>query len=78
MNSEALNERLNELLAMEKEKSGTLVALRSQVTQIEADLYAISGAKQDVQYWISKMVPLTQQTHEDEFTPMQETAPAQD
>ena len=48
MNAESLNERLKELQKQ-------LAAANNRLQQAQADVLAISGAIQEVNYWIGKM-----------------------
>ncbi len=48
MNAESLNERLKELQKQ-------LAAANNRLQQAQADVIAISGAIQEVNYWIWKM-----------------------
>jgi len=48
MNAESLNERLKELQKQ-------LAAANNRLQQAQADVIAISGAIQEVNYWIGKM-----------------------
>lgn len=72
MNEEALNERMNELNAMEQQ-------IIVDVNKLQANLNAVAGTKQDVQYWLDKLTadespkPEIEQL-DAEFIPMQETA----
>lgn len=69
MNKEAIETRIKELEALEAK---TLAA----VQQGQTDLVAITGAKQDCQYWLMKMDEAAEVVTPDlDFTPMQETAP---
>lgn len=73
MNKEALDNRMAELVALEQQKT-------QQVLQLQADLQAINGAKQDVQYWLMQLEESAAAPTQNslDFVPMQETAPSLD
>lgn len=71
MNKEQIEARIQELTT--KEQKQMQVA-----SQVQANLSAIHGAKQDCQYWLSKLGAQTPETipaPAPDFVPMQENAP---
>lgn len=75
MNLEQLNARFNELVGLERQAKEAII-------QDTANLHAIEGAKQDVQYWLNKIADAVDTTPpveatNDNFTPMQETSPTE-
>ncbi len=74
MNAEQINARFLELTKFEEEQ-------QKIITQATSNLAAVSGAKQDCQYWLSKVAEDAVSAENvvaaesEGFVPMQETAP---
>lgn len=66
MNKEALTQRLSDLEQMEA------VATKN-LQQTQNDLQAISGAKQDVQYWLAKLAESEDNLQSSDVTPIKKT-----
>lgn len=80
MNKEEIDKRIAEYDAMEQQLNVTVSESQKTMAQAQANLTAVSGAKQDCQYWLAKIEEKeSSATPEvDEFKPMSETAPVSD